>query len=174
MPKRNSKQVNNKKQLEATEEKKMADGNNLIEFSNDNNDPVKLRCLVQELQNSLQQVQLKLNERDRLVVNQEKRIIALSDQVLSLKEVITLTKNMLEIRNTEVKHLQDDINGMETKMSGERSRHNDMMKKMDAAVTLNATLKNEYETQLHLFQELRGKYEEKIDLLLTENKNTHD
>lgn len=84
----------------------MAAENNLMEASNENNDPVKLRCLVQELQNSLQQVQFKFDERDRLVLNQEKRIIALSDQVLSLKEVITLTKNMLEIRNTEVKHLQ--------------------------------------------------------------------
>lgn len=69
-------------------------------------DPVQLQRLVDELKKSLKQTQLKLTERDRLVVNQEKQIGAFTNQVSSLKEVIALTKNMLEIRNMEVKHLQ--------------------------------------------------------------------
>lgn len=61
---------------------------------------------------------------------------------------------------------------METKISAERSRHDAMLNKMDAAVRLNSTLKTEYETQLHLFQDLRGKYEEKIALLMAEKNNS--
>lgn len=59
---------------------------------------------------------------------------------------------------------------METKISAERTRHDTMINKMNAAVRLNADLKTEYETQLRLFQDLRGKYQEKVTLLSSENK----
>lgn len=59
---------------------------------------------------------------------------------------------------------------METSITAERERHNTMLSKMDAAVRLNADLKKEYETQLNLFQDLRGKYEQKVTLLSEENR----
>lgn len=65
---------------------------------------------------------------------------------------------------------QNDVDSMESRISVERDRHNAMLKKMDAAVRLNADLKTEYETQLRLFQDLRGKYEEKVTLLTADNK----
>lgn len=63
------------------------------------------------------------------------------------------------------------MDSMESRISEERQRHNTMFKKMDDAVRLNADLKKEYETQLCLFQNLREKYEEKVNLL-TEEKST--
>ena len=65
---------------------------------------------------------------------------------------------------------QDDVDSMETRITTERDRHDVMLRKMDAAVRLNAELKTEYETQLRLFQDLRGKYEEKVTLLTAENQ----
>lgn len=129
-----------------------------------------LRRELDDLKSSLAQTKLVLDDRERRVANQENQISALSKQVSSLKEVVAITKDMLNIRNMEVKHLQDDVDKMEGKITAERERHNAMLNKMDAAVRLNADLKKEYQTQLQLFQDLRGKYEEKVTLLSEENK----
>lgn len=59
---------------------------------------------------------------------------------------------------------------MAKKITEERDRHNTMISKMDAAMRLNADLKKEYETQLALFQSLREKYGEKINLLSREKQ----
>lgn len=69
-------------------------------------DETSLRRELEELKNSLAQSQAKLNDRARLMANQDNQINALTKQVSSLKEVVAITKNLLEIRNMEVKHLQ--------------------------------------------------------------------
>ena len=125
---------------------------------------------IETLRATLSQTTAALNERERRVQSQENQINALNKQVSSLKEVVTITKDLLNIRSMEVKHLQEDVDKMESKIAVERDRHNAMMNKMDSAVRLNADLKKEYETQLRLFQDLRGKYEEKVTLLSEENK----
>ncbi|XP_001603395.1 uncharacterized protein LOC100118140 [Nasonia vitripennis] len=134
-------------------------------------DEGSLRRELDDLKSSLAQTKLVLDDRERRVANQENQISALSKQVSSLKEVVAITKDMLNIRNMEVKHLQEDVDKMESKITAERERHNSMLNKMDAAVRLNADLKKEYQTQLQLFQDLRGKYEEKVTLLSEENKS---
>ncbi|XP_043273758.1 uncharacterized protein [Venturia canescens] len=136
-------------------------------------DQSNLRRELKELKNSLAQSQAKFNDRGRLIANQENQINALGKQVSSLKEVVAITKNLLEIRNMEVKHLQEDVDSMENRITAERERHNAMLRKMEAAVRLNADLKTEYETQLRLFQDLRGKYEEKVTLLTGEDKTVN-
>lgn len=122
------------------------------------------------LKSTLEQTKLILDDRERRLANQDNQIGALTKQVSSLKEVVSITKDMLNIRNMEVKHLQEDVDKMERKITEERDRHNDMINKMETAVRLNADLKKEYQTQLQLFQDLRGKYEEKVTLLSEENK----
>ena len=69
-------------------------------------DKMNLRRELEKLKNNLTQAQSKLNDRGRLMANQENQINALTKQVSSLKEVVAITKNLLEIRNMEVKHLQ--------------------------------------------------------------------
>lgn len=66
--------------------------------------------------------------------------------------------------------LQKDVDIMESRIKEERDRHKLMINKMDDAVRINADLKKEYQTQLRLFQDLKGKYEEKVDLLTKENR----
>lgn len=140
--------------------------NGLTNSSEDGN----LRNELENLKSTLTQTKKILEDRERRIVNQECQISALIKQVSSLKEVVAITKDMLNIRNMEVKHLQEDVDKMETKITAERDRHNAMLNKMDAAVRLNADLKKEYQTQLQLFQDLRGKYEEKVTILSEENK----
>ncbi|XP_020283996.1 uncharacterized protein LOC109854858 isoform X1 [Pseudomyrmex gracilis] len=129
-----------------------------------------LQQSVEQLRGQLAQTALMYEERNRMVANQENQINALNNQVTSLKEVVSITRDLLEIRNVEVKQLQTEVDSMAKKITEERDRHNTMISKMDAAMRLNADLKKEYETQLALFQSLREKYGEKINLLSREKQ----
>lgn len=129
-----------------------------------------LQQSVEQLRGQLAQTALMYEERNRVATNQESQINALNNQVTSLKEVVSITRDLLQIRNMEVKQLQAEVDNMEKKISEERERHNVMISKMDAAMRLNADLKKEYETQLSLFQSLREKYGEKISLLSAEKR----
>lgn len=100
-------------------------------------------------------------EKTKICKNQELQIEALTQQVASLKEVVSITKDLLEIRNVEVKHLQDQIDKMEANVENEKARYNLMHSKLDKMVQMNSDLKREYETQLCLFTALRERYSER-------------
>lgn len=100
-------------------------------------------------------------EKTKIVKNQELQIEALTQQISSLKEVVRITKDLLEIRNVEVKHLQEKIDGMEAKIHSEKDKHNLIQSKLEKMVQLNCELKREYETQLCLFSALRERYNER-------------
>ncbi|KAJ9579814.1 hypothetical protein L9F63_004520 [Diploptera punctata] len=134
------------------------------------NDVNKLSNENTELENALSKVNELLKNKTDLCDNQEKQNLALTNQVASLKEVITITKDLLNIRNMEVRHLKSDVESMEGKIAEEKRRHNTMISKMDEAVKLNSDLKTEYETQLKIFQDLKSKYEDKVAALMKENK----
>ncbi|XP_076642557.1 uncharacterized protein LOC143353262 [Halictus rubicundus] len=131
---------------------------------------VLLHRMVDQLKGKLVQTSLQLEDRIRVVSNQEKQISALNSQVCSLKEVESLTRSLLKIRNLEVNQLQAEVNDMEARIAEERERNTTMINKMEAAVKLNSDLKKEYETQLRLFQDLREKYKEKVTLLSEEKR----
>jgi len=97
-------------------------------------------------------------EKTKVCKNQELQIEALTQQVSSLKEIVSITKDMLEIRNMEVKQLQDKLDCMDLKFTAEKDRHALMHAKLDRMVKLNADLKSEYEKQLQLFTELQKAY----------------
>ncbi|XP_047347909.1 tropomyosin-like [Vespa velutina] len=137
--------------------------------SADNNENVP-HVHMTELKNKLTETIMQLEDRGVIVANQEKQINALNVQVSTLKEVVAITRDLLQIRNTEVKHLQAEVDNMEARIAEEREKHNMMMSRMDDAVRLNSDLKKEYETQLNLFKDLRIKYDEKINLLSEEKR----
>lgn len=97
-------------------------------------------------------------EKTKQCQNQELQIQALTEQVKSLKEIVSITKDMLEIRNMEVKQLQDKLDVMDLKFAAEKDRHALMHAKLDRMIKINADLKTEYETQLALFLELQKNY----------------
>ncbi|XP_078050342.1 uncharacterized protein LOC144476898 [Augochlora pura] len=158
------------KKLENTEKKLTELQSSYDALLKGEGDEVLLRRMVDQLKAKLVQTSLQLEDRIRIVSNQEKQISALNSQVVSLKEVESLTRSLLEIRNLEVNQLQAEVNDMETRITEERERYSNMITKMEAAVKLNADLKKEYETQLCLFRDLREKYEEKVTLLSEEKR----
>ena len=115
-----------------------------------------------------------LKDKTDLYESQEKKNIALTNQIESLKEVVAITKDLLNIRDMEVKHLQSDMESMEGKILEEKQRQNSMVTKMEEAMKLNSDLKGEYETQMRIFQELKAKYEQKVALLTKENEKLEE
>lgn len=115
-----------------------------------------------------------LKDKTDLCERQEKKNMALTNQIESLKEVVAITKDLLNIRNMEVKHLHNDMESMEGKISEEKQRQNSMITKMEEAMKLNSDLKGEYETQMRIFQELKAKYEQKVTLLTQENEKLEE
>lgn len=98
-------------------------------------------------------------EKTKVCKNQELQIDALKEQVKSLKEIVTISKDMLDIRNLEVKQLQEKLNCMDLKFTAERDRHNLMNKKLDRMIEINADLKAEYDRQLLTFSALQKAYD---------------
>lgn len=100
-------------------------------------------------------------EKTKICKNQELQIEALQQQVSSLKEVIAITKDLLDIRNVETKHLQERLECLESKVANEKERHELVHSKLERMVQMNSDLKREYEAQLCLFNALREKYSER-------------
>ncbi|KAL1516442.1 hypothetical protein ABEB36_000360 [Hypothenemus hampei] len=100
-------------------------------------------------------------ENTKVIKNQELQIEALGQQNESLKDVVNITKDLLEIRNLEVKQLENKINAMENKVKAEKERQDLLHKKLETMIRHNGELKREYETQLCLFNALRERYNEK-------------
>lgn len=102
-----------------------------------------------------------LFEKTKICKNQELQMEALHQQIASLKDVVRITKDLLNIRNMETQHLEDKLEAMEGKISCEKQKHQLMYSKLENMVKMNVDLKREYEAQLCLFNALREKYAER-------------
>ncbi|XP_024892002.1 uncharacterized protein LOC112467551, partial [Temnothorax curvispinosus] len=115
----------------------------IINHGGDDED-ISLQQSVEQLREQLVQTALMMyEERNRVIVNQKNQINALNNQVTSLKEVVSITRYLLQICNMEAKQLQAKVDNTKKKISEERDRHNTMINKMNAAMRLNANLKKE-------------------------------
>lgn len=86
-----------------------------------------LKLQNEDLRNALAKMTTILRDKTTLCISQEKKLAALVNQVESLKEVVAITKDLLNIRNMEVQHLSNDITAMESKIDCERQRHNQVI-----------------------------------------------
>lgn len=102
-----------------------------------------------------------LFEKTKICKNQELQIEALLQQIASLKDVVRITKDLLNIRNMETEQLQEKLETMESKINCEKEKHKLMYSKLETMVKMNVDLKREYEAQLCLFNALREKYAER-------------
>ncbi|KAF2901407.1 hypothetical protein ILUMI_04784 [Ignelater luminosus] len=110
-------------------------------------------------------------EKTKTCKNQELQIEALTQQVAALKEIVSISKDMLDIRNIEVKQLQDKLSCIELKFTAEKDRHLLMHTKLEKMMKLNEELKTEYQNQLALFTELKKAYTKHQTLTSTESQN---
>lgn len=122
---------------------------------------IEVQKIKQESEELLLKAKGIIFEKTKVCQNQELQIEALTQQVASLKQVVSLTKELLEIRNLEVNQLEDKINTMDMKIKVEKEKQDLMSKKMDRLMEMNNNVKREYETQLVLFNALRERYNER-------------
>ncbi|XP_037296816.1 remorin isoform X2 [Manduca sexta] len=108
-------------------------------------------------------------DKTKMVKNQELQIEALTTQVASLKDINQITKDLLEIRNGEVKAMEDRLQVMEARFKAEKNRYDLVLQRAQTSTNINDDLRKEYETQLAIFKELREKYEQRVQALVAEN-----
>lgn len=111
-----------------------------------------------------------LFEKTKIGKRQEQQITALNVQVLSLKDVLEVTKDLLDIRNAECSQLEAKMDTMELRLRAEKEHLRLMSKKLDISKKLYDDLRAEYDCQSKIFKELRENYEKKNQILTNELK----
>lgn len=111
-----------------------------------------------------------LFEKTKIGKRQEQQIEALNHQVQSLKEVLEVTKDLLDIRNAETAQLEAKMDTMDMRLKAEKEHQKLTDKKLTIAKKLYDDLRTEYECQSRIFKELRGNYEKKNLILSNELK----
>lgn len=77
---------------------------------------------------------------------------ALNNQLDATKEVLEITKDMLNLRNVESDHQQGRLDSFALKVKAERDRFNLTEKKLAAAKQMEAELRKEYTLQNGIFK----------------------
>lgn len=85
-----------------------------------------------------------------------------------MKDVVALTKDMLMIRDVEVRDLTERMESMDVKFKAEKDRKNLMEKKMELTDKLSSDLKAEYSAQKQIFNILKDQYKDKVVKLESE------
>lgn len=103
-----------------------------------------------------------LFEKTKICKQQEQQLVALKAQVDAVKEVLTVTKEMLCLRNIEHDHSEARMETIGLKLKNERARLGLCDKKLEISKKMYTDLKTEYDVQSKIFKQLRAGYEEKI------------
>lgn len=123
---------------------------------------------VKKMEDVLVKAKELLFEKTKIGKRQEQQIAALNLQILSMKEVMEVTKDMLEIRNSEVQHLQTKIDTCDLRLKAEIEKQKLYERKMQISQKMYSDLRKEYDVQSEIFKELRKSYEMKNQLLSDE------
>lgn len=109
-----------------------------------------------------------LFEKTKIGKRQEQQIAALNIQVQSLKDVLEVTKDLLDIRNAETAQLEAKMDTMDMRLKAEKEHQKLTVKKLDISKKLYDDLRTEYDCQSKIFKELRSNYEKKNQILANE------
>lgn len=113
----------------------------------------------------LTQAKALLFEKTKICKQQEQQLAALRTQVEATKDVLTVTKEMLCLRNIENDHTQARLETIDLKLKTERARQALTEKKLATQQKLYTDLRSEYDLQSEIFKQLRSTYEGKIAVL---------
>lgn len=91
-----------------------------------------------------------LFEKTKVCKQQEQHIAVLKTQVDSVKEVLAVTKEMLNLRNTESDHIQERLKTIETCRQAEKERTALLERKLEISQEAYKKLRQEYDCQSSL------------------------
>lgn len=100
----------------------------------------------------LTQAKTLLFEKTKICKQQEQQLAALKTQVEATKEVLTVTKEMLCLRNIENDHTQARLETLDLKLQNERARQALCEKKAQTSQKMYDDLRAEYELQSTIFK----------------------
>lgn len=93
-----------------------------------------------------------LFEKTKICKQQELQLDALNKQILATKDVLDITKDMLNLRNIENDHLQSSLESMGLRAKSEKDRYLLTEKKLGISKMKETELQREYETQRNIFK----------------------
>lgn len=93
-----------------------------------------------------------LFEKTKICKKQELQLEALNNQIEANKEVLDITKDMLNLKNIENDHLQSQLEQSKLRAKSERDRYLLYEKKFNLSKQKEDALTKEYETQRTIFK----------------------
>ncbi|XP_055304440.1 E3 ubiquitin-protein ligase BRE1A [Sitodiplosis mosellana] len=106
-----------------------------------------------------------LFEKTKICKKQELQLEALNNQIEANKDVLDITKDMLNLKNIENDHMQSRLDSMKLRVKSENDRFLLTEKKLNLAKQKEIALTKEYETQRNIFKDLKETYEAKVNIL---------
>ncbi|KAL5275925.1 hypothetical protein ACFFRR_001632 [Megaselia abdita] len=106
-----------------------------------------------------------LFEKTKVCKQQESRISALQAQVESLKTVVEVTKDMVNLKTAEMTHMEARWESINLRAKAEKDKCTIFEKKFIIAQGVYDKLRSEYDTQRKIFKDLKESYELKIGVL---------
>lgn len=93
-----------------------------------------------------------LFEKVKISKKQEMQMQALNNQIAANKDVLDITKDMLNLKNIENDHLLSRLESMKLRVKNEHERFLLTEKKLNISKQKELSLSNEYETQRNIFK----------------------
>lgn len=93
-----------------------------------------------------------LFEKVKICKKQEMQMEALNNQIAANKDVLDITKDMLNLKNIENDHLQERLESMKLRVKNEHDRFLLTEKKLNLSKQKEASLTKEYDTQRNIFK----------------------
>lgn len=93
-----------------------------------------------------------LFEKVKICKKQEQQLEALNNQIAANKDVLDITKDMLNLKNIENDHMQSRLESMKLRIKSENDRFVLTEKKLNISKLKEASLTKEYETQRNIFK----------------------
>lgn len=106
-----------------------------------------------------------LFEKTKVNKQQEQQIATLKNQVEAMKDVVQVTKDMLNLKTAECEHMQTRLDKSQLWIKAEKDKCLITEKKLAISKSVYDKLKVEHELQTKIHKELKEIYEQKIQVL---------
>ncbi|EDX13935.1 tropomyosin-1 [Drosophila simulans] len=119
----------------------------------------------QEQEELLLKAKTLLFEKTKVNKQQEQQISVLKTQVDSIKDVLQVTKDMLQLKTAECDHTQARLEKSQQWIKAEQDKCVLTEKKLAISKGVYDKLRSEYDTQSQIFKDLKSAYEQKVKVL---------
>ncbi|XP_055903843.1 uncharacterized protein LOC129939748 [Eupeodes corollae] len=106
-----------------------------------------------------------LFEKTKVCKQQEQQIATLKTHVDSMKDVVAVTKDMLNLKTAEADHTQSRLDTAMLRIKAERDKCAIFEKKLAISQAVYEKLRSEYDVQSNIFKGLKEAYEQKVVVL---------